>query len=54
MKYSLLGVLTTILLTISILSPQILVSLNQSILGKMLLLSIILVFTKESLIFGFL
>ena len=52
MKYTLLGVLTTILFTVSILSPQILVSLNQSILGKMLLLSIILVFTKESLIFG--
>lgn len=52
MKYTLLGVLTTLLFTVSILSPQILVSLNQSILGKMLLLSIILVFTKESLVFG--
>jgi len=52
MKYTLLGVLASILLTISILSPQILVSLNQSILGKVLLLVIILVFTKESLIFG--
>ena len=52
MKYTLLGVLASILLTVSVLSPQILVSLNQSILGKILLLAIILVFTKESLIFG--
>lgn len=52
MKYTLLGVLASIVLTISILLPQILVSLNQSILGKILLLLVILVFTKESLIFG--
>ena len=52
MKFTFLSALAILLLIASVISPEVLVSLNNTFLGKLFLLCIVLTFTYHNLIFG--